>query len=177
MEHFRAIVLRRACVIRNFMDRLYPVRAEDRVIRVKSLVDRRIADGYEANITVEKIADETKLRKTIVRDAFLAMQQYGKDAYLVHKLRDGRIAIRPRRAGERIKLTAASFQKGFLRRHVLLFLSAGIGISGGLARDWLVERGFVASENTWSIMVLIALVYLTGLVQSQINRRASEEKE
>lgn|GEM_PF-1433343 len=162
---------------RNFMDRLYPITAEDRVIRVKSIVDRKIADGYEGNITVEKIAAETKFRKTTVRDAFLAMQQYGKDAYLVYKLPDRRIAIRLRRPNEPVKVTAASFQKGFLRRHFLLFLSATVGVSGWLIRDWLVKKGYVTSQDFWSIIILIFLVYATGLVQTQINRRASEEKE
>ncbi len=105
------------------------------------------------------------------------MQKHGKDAYIVERLGDGRIIIRPRRTGERVKLTAASFEKGFLRKHCLLFLSAGVGVSGWSIRNWLTNKGIVTSADFVGILIIIALTYLTGLVQTQINRRASEEKE
>jgi hypothetical protein len=162
---------------RNFLDRMYPLTWQDRVSKVKKVVDRRFADGYEANITVEKIAEETHYRKTAVRDAFLAMQDGAKDAYRVSSLDNGLIAIRQRRPGEPVKLTTASFHRSFLRRHFLLFISAAVGVSGWYARDWLVKKGYMKSDDGWSVFLLVCLVYLTGLIQTQINRRASEEKE
>ncbi|MEW6078710.1 MAG: C1 family peptidase [Thermodesulfobacteriota bacterium] len=156
---------------RNFLDRMAPLTWQERVSTVKTVVDRRIADGYEANITVEKIAGETHYRKTTVRDAFLAMQEVSRDTYLVEQLKGGAIAIRRRRPGDQSKLTPASFHRGFLRRHFLLFVSAGVGVSG-LALKSMINIGGVTG-----FLLIVFLVYGTGLVQAQINRRASEEKE
>jgi len=155
----------------NFLERVYPVTRQERVSRIKAAVDNLLAEGYQANITVEKIARQTGYRQTTVRDAFVTMQEVSPDKYRVQRLDGRQIAIRPCRANEPVKLTAASFRRSLLRKHGLLFVSAAIGVSGWVLRS-MIKLGGLAG-----FLLLVVLVYATGLLQSQINRRASEEKE
>lgn len=156
---------------RNFLERVYPVTRQERVSRIKATVDNLLAEGYQANITVEKIARQTGYRQTTVRDAFVTMQEVSPDKYRVQRLDGRQIAIRPCRPNEPVRLTAASFRRGPLRKHCLLLIGSAIAVSGWVLRA-MVNIGGLAG-----FLLLVVLVYITGLLQSQINRRASEEKE
>ncbi len=156
---------------RNFLERVCPVTRQERVSKIKAAVDGLLAEGYRANITVAKIASRTAFRQTTVRDAFLAMQEVSPDKYRVERVDRHQIAIRRCRPGEPLSLTSRSFRKGFLRRHILLFVSAGVGVSG-----WVL-RSRVRLDGTLGFLLLVFLVYVTGIIQTKINRRATEEKE
>lgn len=156
---------------RDFLDRVQPVTRQERISRVKTLVDGLLAEGYQANITVDKIVRQTGYRQTSVRDAFIAMQEVTPEKYRVQRLEGGQIAIRPSRVNEPVKLTAASFRRGPLRKHGLLFISAAVGVSGFALRSMVKIDGFAG------FLLLVSLVYFTGLIQTQINRRASDEKD
>lgn len=156
---------------RNFLERVHPVTRQERISRIKATVDGLLAEGYQANITVDKLANKTGYRQTTVRDAFLVMQEVSPDKYRVERLPDQRIGIRTARPSEAVKVTAASFRGRAGKKHLFWFISASVGVGVSY-----LTRGFDPSGVS-GFFLLATVVYLTGLVQKQINRRAEEDKE
>ena len=82
--------------LRDFMDRLHPETRQVKISRVKSVVDRYIDEAYEGNILLDKVVPQTGYRRSVIEEAFKALQHSGDyETYYVDK----RLAIRP--IGER----------------------------------------------------------------------------
>jgi hypothetical protein len=155
--------------IRDFVDRLKPETAPERVSRIKDCVDDLIPEG--GNITAQKVKNRTGYRKSVIRRAFLTLQDQAGDVYRVYKTTDGQYAIRKSRPGEKISVRAGSLQRGFVRQHGLRLLGAAVGVGG-----WLI-RGMFDISGVTGFVVLVLLVYVTSCMQGAINRRADDSKE
>ena len=77
--------------LRNFLDRLRPETRQQRILKIKQFVDERLAQGYEGNIDLEKVHNETGYRRAAVRDALLALQRSGH--YRLYKTPEGLLAV------------------------------------------------------------------------------------
>ena len=157
--------------LRNFLDRLKPETRGQRISRIKYLVDELLET--ERNVLLEDVAEKTRYRKSVVRDAFLTMQQQSPDAYRLEKRYDGRVQIRKAQPGERIGITEASFRKTLIRRHILGLLGTAAGAGGWVIKDWIRSARF----DPTGFFILIPTVYVASCLQAIINRRASEDKE
>jgi len=155
--------------IRDFVDRLKPETAPERVSRIKDCVDDLIPEG--GNITAEKVKSRTGYRKSVIRRAFLTLQDQAGDSYRMYKTTDGQYAIRRSRPGEKISVRDGSLRRGFVRQHGLRLFGAAVGVGG-----WLV-RGMFAISGVTGFVVLVLLVYMTSCIQGAINRRADDNKE
>jgi hypothetical protein len=155
--------------IRDFVDRLKPETAPERVSRIKDCVDELIPEG--GNVTAERVKNRTGYRKSVVRRAFLTLQDQAGDAYRVYKATDGQYAIRQSRPSEKISVRAGSLRRSFVRQHGLRLLGAAVGVGG-----WLIRDMFDISGAT-GFVVLVLLVYMTSCIQGAINRHADDNKE
>ena len=155
--------------IRDFVDRLKPETAPERVSRIKDCVDELIPEG--GNITAGKVKGRTGYRKSVIRRAFMTLQDQAGDAYRVYKTTDGQYAIRKSRPGEKISVRAGSLRRSFVRQHGLRLLGAAVGVGGWLVRGWFEISGVTG------FLVLVLLVYVTSCIQGAINRRADDNKE
>jgi hypothetical protein len=155
--------------IREFVDRLKPETAPERVSCIKDCVDELIPEG--GNVTVERVKNRTGYRKSTIRRAFLTLQDQAGDAYRMYKTTDGQYAIRKSKPGERINVGAGSFRRGFARRHGLRLVGTAMGVGG-----WLI-RGMLDISGITGFVVLVLMVYVTSCIQSVLNRRAEENKE
>lgn len=158
----------RVC-IRDFADRLRPETAPERVSRIKESVDNLIPEG--GNITVERVKSHTGYRRSVIRRAFLTLQDQAGDAYRVYRTTEGHCAIRRAKSGEPIAIRAASFRRGVVRRHGLRLVGAAVGVAG-----WLV-RGLFDISGVAGFVILVLLVYVTSCIQGGINRRADAGSE
>ncbi|NLH72754.1 MAG: C1 family peptidase [Verrucomicrobia bacterium] len=171
--------------LRDFSDRLLPESRRDRVARIKTIVDDLLAtDG--GNVTVDKVVKRSRLfvkpsgyRRASVRDGFLCLQDQGPDDYRLRRTQEGLIAIARPNKGEPITITAASFQRRFLRRHALRILSSAVGVSVSMSsvplKSWFEQKVGLPGYCITAVGILIA--YFGSLIQSAINRRADQDKE
>jgi hypothetical protein len=137
--------------LRNFLDRLRPVTQQQRVSRIKSLVDDLLDCGYEGNIRLEKIAKETGYRRTAVRDALLTLRNSGH--YRLYKTSGGDIAVGAATSGAGIPATPSRLRSGWLPRLACLGPAIGVGI--WFAKDVIIGRPF----EFQSFVVLLPLAY------------------
>ena len=161
---------------RNFMERMQPITWRQRVEFVRNEVNRLI-NIAEPTISVPQVADKMVYRKTTVKRAFLQIQKDSPDIYSVYKVENGKdkgeLAIKEFKNGGKPSLTDASFRKGFFRRHLLLLSSAAVAVAFSRL-PFFIKQEMNGMTGFASAMFIC---YLTSLIQKQINRRASEEKE
>jgi len=155
--------------LRNFLDRLKPETRQQRISRLKYVIDDLLQT--QPNVVLDDLKEKTGDRRTNIRDTFLTMQQQSPDAYRLEKRYDGRVQIRKAQPGDRIGLTEASFRKSLVRRHTLGLLATAAGAGGWVIKDWI--RG--STVDPTGFFILIPTVYVAGCLQAMINRRASEE--
>lgn len=156
--------------VRDFFDRLKPETREQRVSRVKSVVDGFFDGGYPGHVTVEKVKARTGYRQSAVLKLFLALQASGH--YRLHRTGAGGIAIRQAAAGAPIEVRASAFARSFLQRHGWSFAVSSIGVAVWVLKDLFVSGRF----DLAGLPVLLCLAYAGSCVQSRINRHALDKE-
>ena len=160
--------------LRDFLDRLKPETREERLARIRAVVDEE-AICYSGNVSENHIKERTGCRRSLVRDAFFHLQGVHPDRYRVVRLADGQLAIRERKKGEGISITAPSARRGALRRHFLGLLALAVGAVLTVGNIWLRQRlGLSIWVSTASGLVI---AYLGQLAQKAINERAEKSRD
>jgi hypothetical protein len=169
--------------VHNFLDRLKPETREQRILKVRSVVDELLDTGYEGSIHVEKIRSATEdvtgfpYRRSSVVDALFALQKRSEDRYFVYRHTDGQIAITtPKRArGKRVNPTI--LQPNWVRRHFVTISGFVGGAIANLTASVIVRQEF-PNRKTILQTVLISIIagYLTSLCQKQINKDKAEKE-
>ena len=151
--------------LRNFLDRLHPETRQQRISRIKDAVDRYVAEGYEGNILLGKIAKETGYRRTWVRRAFRVMQNSGH--YQCY--REGRqVAIRERTGRGGISLS--SERGAFVRYHLGLLTSAIVGVMGWQCLTYATTGAF----QTTGLLVVPLFLYAGKCIEITAKRNQSD---
>jgi len=156
--------------VRNFVDRLKPETQRQRISRTKDSVDRLLDSGYEGNITIDKIANQTGFRRTYVRDAFLTLQENGH-----HRLywTGQRVLAIDRHLGRTgPKITAANFERSWIRRELFTWLAP----AGGIAIWFVANAIFGEPFHGLKFLVMLLLAYPGRFVDRYLNvRRENRE--
>ncbi len=137
--------------LRNFLDRLKPETRQQRILRIKEFVDGRLAEGYQGNIDLEKVAQGTGYRRTATLDALLALQSSGH--YRLYKTPGGFVAIARQTANGGGTLTAAGLHRGWASH--LAFLGPAVTVCVWFGRDTILGRPFQA----WAVLACLPLAY------------------
>lgn len=161
---------------RNFLERMQPITWRERVSIVRNEVQRLI-EIAEPAISVSKIVSTVKYRKTTVKRILLQIQKDSPDKFSIYKIKSGQLsgelAIQERTNSEVSSLTEASLRRGVIKRHLLLLASAAIAVAiGKLSMIYGQDKTGLSG-----FLLAMFFCYSTSLIQKQINRRASEERE
>jgi hypothetical protein len=122
--------------LRNFLDRLKPETRDERISKTKHYVDKLLNEAYEGNIRLDKVAEATGYRRSVVRDALFALQ--GSGHYHLYKTSQGEVAVGRKGPKLGTMLTAADFHPGWLSR--MAFLSPAVTVCVWFARDAILGR-------------------------------------
>ena len=147
-----------------FLDRLRPETQSKRYSRIRQAVDRSLDDSSRAYVTIQSISEETGYDRTSVGEAFLALQETAQ--YQLHRRPKDKEVCISHDVSDRSNVLR-SLRPGFVRWHSLRILSGLVGVGGWLACELLLERGGVGYP------VLVVIVYLGNLLQTEIDRRVS----
>ena len=152
--------------LRNFLDRLYPETRQQRVSRVKSIVDEYITGGYEGNILLDKVAGETGYRRTVIREAFSAMQDSGH--YKCYRVNDqiaiGKASARPR--GMRLQPVTPAVVK----YHLAVLLSVVIPLLG-----WRLASYYETGQGKWwALWIVLPFAYIGLCMEIALKRKQSD---
>ncbi len=152
--------------LRNFLDRLRPETRQQRISKVKAIVDELLGSGYEGNIHVEKLAAQTGFRRSAVEDAMLALQDSGH--YRLYRTPDGHLAVG--RAGQLggagPRITASSLNPASFPHYVMTGLLLAVGIAAVWLREAMMQRHFGVA----AAMLLLPLAYVGRIADRRLNR-------
>ncbi len=150
--------------LRNFIERLSPETRQQKISNIKSAIDDIIDSGYEGNILVERIKKQTGYRRTVVKDAFDAMQRSGH--YECYKV-GGEPAIR-RIKGRKPNIINISTEPCFAKYHLGM-------ISGTLITVFFSRLSLVLGSNKlsiYSILIATCCIYIGKCVEVIIKRNS-----
>ncbi|MFC1762208.1 C1 family peptidase [Planctomycetota bacterium] len=150
--------------LRNFIERLHPETQQRKVSRIKAAVDLYIDKGYEGNILLEKIAAQTGYRRSVIKEAFKAMQRSGHyEAYPVGK----DLAIRSVQE-RKAKTLRIETEACFLRYHGGILIGAFLSVLFWRLGDTFGPKrlGFI------SIIVAAIFVYIGKWLEIIIQRKS-----
>ncbi len=161
---------------RNFLDRLRPLTRQDRISKVKTAVDNLLADGFQGNITLDKVKKLTGYRRTQIRDAFLAIQEFGDyKVYWMDGKKGGMLAIGAKVHRPGPAVTPADFRSSWFLDHVWLIAWFFIAASISLLRESIV--GLVgASVHAVAFVMTVVFMYITAMIQKQWERLKPEKE-
>ncbi len=149
--------------IRDFLDRLKPETAKE---RVKHCVDKLIRVG--GNVTIERVKAETNYHKSVILRAFLKMQEQADDPYRLYKTQNGNIAIRRPEPGDRKKIKADGI---LFRRHGFRIAGIVVGYCAWAILNTLGLGGYLG------VITAILVLYASSCIQGVLNRCAEKDKE
>jgi len=154
--------------LRDFLDRLRPVTAQQRISQIKLFVDGLLNSGYEGSIHLEKIAKETGYRRSAVCDALLALQDSGH--YQLYKTSNGTLAVGPQTTTWGIPVTMPHAGGHWLCR--LACLGPAIGVTIWFIKDVIMGE----PVELRSFMVSVPLAYAGEWLDTRFGRWR-EDKE
>lgn len=163
--------------LRDFLDQLKPETREERIVRIKSCVDKLFKEP--GNITVDKVKKETNYRRTAVQKVFFTLQQQDPKTYRVWRMEDGQMAIRDAKRGGPVLTEGATSASRWIRRHAFRIGGATLGTAitaaSMAARSWVQQDLHLPSSL--GIIVGILVAYVGSILQGIINRQADKQKE
>jgi hypothetical protein len=161
---------------RNFLDRLRPLTRQDRISKVKTAVDKLLADGFMGNVTMDRIKGMTGFRRTQIRDAFLAMQEFGDyKVYWLDGKKGGMLAVGAKVHRPGPAVTAGEFRTSWALEHA--WMIAGFVIVAGISllRERIV--GLVGTSiHAVAFAMTVVFMYITAMIQKQWERLKPEKE-
>jgi len=154
--------------LRNFMDRLRPETRQQRISKIKHFVDELLDSGYEGNITLEKITNETTYRRAAIRDALIALQDSGH--YRVYRTSDGVLAVGSRASKIGTTVRRKHNYGNWLARVACLGPAVSVGI--WFVKDLILGRPF----EVLGFIAMIPLAYSGEWLNTRF-RKWREDKE
>ena len=148
--------------LRNFLDRLKPETRQQRISRIKHFVDELLDSGYEGNILLDKVANETGYRRSAVRDTLLALQNSAH--YRLYKTAEGLLAVGRKTGTLGTSITTADFHRSWLSHLACLTPAVTVGI--WFVKDWILGRPFSAR----AVLALVPLVYAGEWLSTRLRK-------
>ncbi|HEY8667343.1 MAG TPA: hypothetical protein VIL86_11795, partial [Tepidisphaeraceae bacterium] len=147
---------------RDFIDRLRPETRQQRISKIKTIVDDLLDTGYEGNIHVDKLARQSGYRRSAVQDALFAMQESGH--YRLYKMDDGQLAVDRKSGGQRIN--PSSIRRGTFAKFAVTIVVMGLTVGISTARGLLMNGPI----HPWSMVALLPLMYVGRIADRRLNR-------
>lgn len=157
--HFAA-----SAYLRNFIERLHPETQQQKISRIKSAVDEYVSENYEGNILLEKIATNTGFRRSMIQEAFKAMQRSGH--YECYRVNND-LAIRFIK-GRKPKSIRIDTESCFLKYHGGILIGAFLSVV-----FWRLGDTFGPETlGLLSILVAVIFVYIGKCLEILIQRKS-----
>ncbi len=160
--------------LRNFLDRLKPETREERLARIRDVVEEEL-EMDRGNVSESRIKLRTKYRRSLVRDAFFHLQTTYPDRYVLVRLQEGELAIRERKQGEGPGVRSPREAREAVRRHVLGIVALSVGALLGFGQSWL--KDWLGLPGWVSTAFGIVIAYVGQLVQKRINEHVERGRD
>lgn len=149
--------------MRDFIVRLRPQTSGQRMQQIKLLVEEHYDTGYEGNLHVEKLANESGIPVDLTTIAFQDL--HNTKQFTCYKTPHGKIAIGPGKKGVTKDKNIFDNEHGFFKSHILGFVATFIAVAA-----WQVG-GYFSKGNIWiGIFLLPVVIYLAQCIETTIKR-------
>ena len=152
--------------LRRFMSRLKPETEDQRIARIKTVIDAYLATGDTAPIHVRYIRSQIDppYAREAVEEALFKLQDRGD--YRLFLTQRGELAIDQKLDAPGGKVTRKNYGRGWLKRNAAMLIGPLIGLGFWALRDLMTGHEF----HLWSLAAAIPLAYMGRLIDRTVQR-------
>ena len=152
--------------LRRFMARLQPETEDQRIARIKTVIDGYLATGDTAPIHVRYIRSQIDppYAREAVEEALFKLQDRGD--YRLFLTKRGELAIDQKLDAPGARVTRKNYYRGWLKRNAATLIGPLIGVGIWTIRDLMTGHEF----HPWALVAAIPLAYMGRLIDRTIQR-------